>query len=179
MTWITDGSGTRWVPVVPRKRRKPPRALRFADLKPGDVVTARSKWTERIQDPACARVPGKANDNTRDVQRSAVHFALVEHIWDDPVAGESDPTAGRMVAIRPLTPRGPSPSLTRHTLRGLASNGYHPTTPEQAALILRWMAERDRLVERFEAGEITAAEARMEHRPWRLLLTQLGLKEDL
>lgn len=37
VTWIVDQNGRRWVPQQVRKRRKPARALRFADLKVGDV----------------------------------------------------------------------------------------------------------------------------------------------
>jgi hypothetical protein len=40
MTRITDSSGTRWVRPEKRKRRKPARALRFANIKEGDFSRA-------------------------------------------------------------------------------------------------------------------------------------------
>lgn len=172
MTWITDGSGTRWVPVPPRKRRRSPRALRFANLREGEVLIHRHKWRVERHDPARLML---ANDNSRTETGTSISFAIAERLWFDPVAGEDDPVAGQMVGVRALTSHGPARSMRSHTLRGLASNGYHPATPEQSAEVLRWMADRDRLLERFDAGEITAVEARAAHRPWRVLLRDIGL----
>jgi hypothetical protein len=177
VTWITDGPGTRWVPHEPRKRRKPGRALRFADLKPGDVLIHRAKWKHEVHVPPTLETHTLANDNRRVETGVAVGFALCEARWFDPVAGESDPIAGEMVAVRALTDRGAAPSLWRHTLRGLASNGYHPTTPEQGEAVRRWMADRDRLMARVNAAEITVEEARAAYRPYRMLLRDVGLDD--
>lgn len=101
-TWITDDNGTRWVELPERKSRKSPRALRFADLKVGDQLF----WT-RYHWPDSAG------------------YYLVTDLWFDPVAGQDDETAGRMVAIVRLGHDGePRGHKERHTLRGLASQGF-------------------------------------------------------
>lgn len=51
MTWITDGLGTRWVEPVPHKRRKAGRALRFENLKAGDVLIHRLKQRREVEEP--------------------------------------------------------------------------------------------------------------------------------
>jgi hypothetical protein len=106
MTLITDGNGTRWVETPVRKRRKPARALRFAELKVGDQLCR--DWNNVL-------VAGKAR-----------WFYLVTDLWFDPVAGQDDETAGRMVAIAHINPRnGETRRKESHTLRGLASQGFH------------------------------------------------------
>jgi hypothetical protein len=105
MTWIIDGSGTQWVEVPLRKRRKSPRAVRFAEIKVGDQLMR--KWT--------------AYDARIDVW-----YYVVTDLWFDPVAGQKDETAGRMVAIRSIDPQTGEPRLRKepHTIRGLASQGF-------------------------------------------------------
>lgn len=170
---ITDGTGTRWVKVEPRTRRKPGRALRFEGLQPGAVLIHRAKWKVTHGVPAAVR--GTANNNGRDEQGVSVGFAIVEHRWFDPVAGEHDPVAGEMAAVRDLTPSGSGRHLRGHTLRGLASNGYHPATPEQAEAILIAIEERVILIRRFDDKEITRSEAQLAVTPWKGLLRRLGL----
>jgi hypothetical protein len=106
MTLIHDGNGTRWVEIPLRKRRKSPRALRFAEIAVGDQLMR--TW------------PGFLDHGI------SVWYYVVTDLWFDPVAGQSDDTAGRMVAIRRLDPRTGEPSHRKepHTIRGLASQGF-------------------------------------------------------
>ena len=106
MTWITDDTGRRWVEVPVRKRRKSPRAVRFAEIKVGDQLMRR--WKGYV---------GEA---------STVWYYIVTDLWFDPVAGQEDATAGRMVAIRVICPSIGEPREPKagHTLRGLASQGF-------------------------------------------------------
>lgn len=105
MTQITDGSGTRWVEIPQRKKRKSPRAVRFAEIKAGDqLMRELGVWDARMH----------------------VWYYIVTDLWFDPVAGQDDETAGRMVAIRSICPRTGEPRHRKepHTLRGLASQGF-------------------------------------------------------
>lgn len=104
MTWITDSGGTRWVEPVPRKRRKPGRALRFANLEVGQQLMRRPKanWYRKIP-----------------------QYYLVTDRWFDPVAGQTDPVAGQMVALCDIKSNGElSKRKSGTTLRGLASQQY-------------------------------------------------------
>lgn len=106
MTIIRDGNGTRWVEIPERKRRKPARALRFAELKVGDQL--RRDWDNVL-------VTGRAR-----------WYYLVTDLWFDPVAGQDDEVAGQMVGIAHIDPRtGEACRKQSHTLRGLASQGFH------------------------------------------------------
>ena len=117
MTWITDENGTRWHEMPQRKRRKHPRAVRFAELKVGDQVMRQWKtYNDRVD----------------------VWYYVVTDMWFDPVAGQRDETAGRMVAIMSLDPcsgeaRG---SKEPHTLRGLASQGFAYSDIDFPALVV-------------------------------------------
>jgi hypothetical protein len=106
MTWITDDTGRRWVEMKPRERRRSPRALRFAGLKVGDQL--QRAWASALN-------PGQV-----------VVYYVVTDLWFDPVAGQYDDTAGRMVAIQRICPREGEPYMRKeaHTLRGLASQGF-------------------------------------------------------
>lgn len=101
-TKIVDSSGTRWVKHEPRKRRKPGRALRFAEIKVGDELVCVHE----------AYVPSRDR-------------FVVTDLWFDPVAGERDETAGQMVAIRWMRDGQPVGTKRPHTRRGLAMQGYH------------------------------------------------------
>lgn len=107
ITW--DESGGRWTEVPPRKRRKPSRAVRFADIKVGD----------QLKRPEAAYLI--AGD------RTLVRYYVVTDLWFDPVAGQDDPIAGQMVAIRRIDPRTGEPIQRKqpHTRRGLAMQGFH------------------------------------------------------
>lgn len=106
MTWITDGNGRRWVETPPRKRRKPARAIRFAAIKPGDQLV--------LNRPSAAL----------DRRSYPIHY-LVTDTWFDPVAGQDDETAGRMVAIQRIGNDGEIAGRKfAHTVRGLASQQY-------------------------------------------------------
>lgn len=106
MTLIRDGNDTRWVEVAPRKRRKSPRALRFAEIAVGDQVMR--TWPSLLD------------------HGISVWYYVVTDLWFDPVAGQSDETAGRMVAIQRLDTRTGEPNYRKepHTIRGLASQGF-------------------------------------------------------
>jgi hypothetical protein len=129
MTWITDGTGTRWVDPLPRKRRVPGRALRFAGVKAGDQLARR--WPISMN----ARV--------------AVWHYLVTDLWFDPVAGQRDETAGRMVAIQRIDWRTGEPVDRKeaHTLRGLAMQGFRYAG-------LDYMAKVKATIEAKAAGEV-------------------------
>ncbi len=104
MTWITDADGSRWVDTPVRKRRKSPRALRFANVKVGDqlVLPPSNDWYSRIPE----------------------HYVVTD-LWFDPVAGQEDELKGRMVAIRLIGDDGsPYGHKRSHTIRGLASQRY-------------------------------------------------------
>jgi hypothetical protein len=104
MTWIVDGNGTRWVEVPQRKRRKSPRALRFANIKVGDQLMLKPKpnW-----------------------HRGIPHYIIVTDLWFDPVAGQEDPVAGQMVGYSQITMSGDvRPRKSSTTIRGLASQQY-------------------------------------------------------
>lgn len=104
MTWITDDTGTRWVEYPKRKRRKSPRALRFAEVKVGDQVMLEPNghWYRKIP-----------------------QYFIVTDLWFDPVAGEENETAGRMVAYRAIGEDGePCGRKRGTTLRGLASQQF-------------------------------------------------------
>lgn len=105
MTWITDGSGTRWVDIPQRPRRKPARALRFAALKIGDQIY---------------RPPQK------DWYRKIPIYYVVTDLWFDPVEGQDDPIAGQMVGFAHICEDGTvGGRKTSTTIRGLASQQYH------------------------------------------------------
>lgn len=106
-TRVTTATGTRWVKYAPRKRRKPGRALRFANIAIGAELVC---------------VHWHANDQ---VTPETMPRYVVTDLWFDPVAGERDPIAGQMVAIRTLRDGQPIGSKCPHTRRGLAMQGYH------------------------------------------------------
>jgi hypothetical protein len=118
VTIIVDNTGTRWVETPERKRRRPARALRFAGLKVGDQL--KSTWFE----------------GTASIGRSE-HYWVVTDLWFDPVKGEKHEVAGQMVAIRHLDPRTGEPIFGKqaHTLRGLASQGFHYADVDFPALV--------------------------------------------
>jgi hypothetical protein len=120
MTRITDDTGTRWVDDQPRKRRKSPRALRFANIKVGDQLmktTVAKGWRG-------GRV--KPGDPPTELSRHTRYF-LVTDLWFDPVAGQTNHVAGEMVAIAQIRSDGSIADRKEpHTKRGLASQGFHP-----------------------------------------------------
>jgi len=156
------------------KQRAKPRALRFADVQVGEIVRHQALWRFEVADPTSLE---SANDNRRTKSGVAHGFGIIEHRWFDPVAGERDPIAGELVAVRRISWRGPERGLTKHTIRGLASQGYHRLPPADGVAVLEWLRARDALLQRHEAGEITAEEARAMHRPWLMLLADIGFGE--
>lgn len=120
MTWITDDSGTRWVQLPLRKRRKSPRALRFADLKVGDQLMRH--FNMPMSATGAARI---------------TWYYIVTDLWFDPVAGQDDEIAGKMVGIRMLDQRTGEAREHKepHTLRGLASQGFQYSDIDFAALV--------------------------------------------
>lgn len=175
MTWITDNGGTRWVPTLPRKRRKPGRALRFENLEPGDILIHRQKW--KSWHGVKHEIP-VANDDAKIEQGMVIGFALCEHRWFDPVAGERDPVAGEMAGIRLISSYGRSSHLRPHTLRGLAQNGYRAASDAQSAAIRAWLAQYEELTQKCLSGAATHSEGRMRLKSWATMLRECGLHEE-
>lgn len=119
MTWITDNRGTRWVETTPRKRRKPPRAIRFANIQVGEQLMKvwKSKgWRGGKDNPSAPPV---------DLSQSTEYY-IVTDLWFDPVAGQDDPLKGAMVGIARIQPNGSIAKRKEpHTKRGLASQQFH------------------------------------------------------
>lgn len=182
MTWITDGTGTYWVEPPLKVRRRAPRALRFADLRPGAILIHRSKsvmthFEERDRFQAKGRDLPFANDDAKEVTTvtPTVGLALCTDRWFDPVAGQEDRLKGEMAGIRMISNHGLVGSKWPHTLRGLASQGYHWASDEQADRVRAFIAERSDLQDEWRAGRLTSEEARLRSTPWGTLLRELGL----
>jgi len=174
MTWVSDGSGTRWIDYPERKRRAPSVPRRFANLEVGAVLIHRAKWRSEEH---VRHDPVVANDDHKLIEKISIGFALVEDRWFDPVAGQRDRWAGEMAGLRYLTSHGRAPSKTPHTLRGLAQQGYNYATAEHARLIVETVAERERITDAYTAGDLALDEARVRMPPWSKLLRDLGLGE--
>lgn len=174
---VTDATGSRLVEQRPRKRRKPARPLRFADLRPGAILIHHHKARSVVypKHPAGLLI---ANDAEKLVERQLYGVAVVEDRWFDPCAGQDDPIAGEMASVRAITAGGPVGSKWPHTLRGLASNGYHYATPEQAELVRAYLTGREDVVARWRGGELTEEEARLRHPSWSALLRAMGIVSD-
>jgi hypothetical protein len=101
-----SGEGHIWVDITRNKKpRKLPRALRFANIKVGDQL---------MQKP------------TGHWYRKLPLYYIVTDIWFDPVAGQNDPIAGTMVAIRQIGEDGEPRARKRgYPIRGLASQQFH------------------------------------------------------
>jgi hypothetical protein len=154
-----------------RKRRRPPRALRFADLEVGTVLIHRSKWKSLHYDKPF--VEAIANDNTREQTNIGWSFAIVEDRWFDPCQGQFDRLKGEMVGVREVGPNGLWKTKFAHTLRGLASNGYDYATAAQAERIRAFIVEREEIISAWEAGAITTAEARLRATSWQRMIAEL------
>ena len=172
MTWITDGSGTRWVPQQTRKRRKPGVPKRFAELKAGDILIHRAKVRSTFR----PRLGGLVAANEEEEITTHTGFALCLYRWRDPVAGHRDHWAGEMAGVVSLGSHGWLDSPWAHTLRGLASQGYDNATPEQAKVVRRFADQRAWLVSEFEAGNITRAEAQARAISYRDLYRDTGIE---
>jgi hypothetical protein len=137
MTWIIDGNGRRWVEPEPKKKRKSPRALRFAEIKVGDQLMQTSSvdvW--------------KADGEKMPYSRSTRWF-IVTDIWFDPVRGQNDSVAGQMVGIAQINGKGDvHPHKSAYPVRGLASNCFHYADRDYIA----WCKER---LSAHEAGKVT------------------------
>jgi hypothetical protein len=173
VTWIVDSDGRRWVDVPPRKRRAPSRALRFANLQVGAILIHRAKTTSMAGGP---RDESAANDDRPWMTHHHVGFARVDDRWHDPCLGQTDPIAGELAGVRHMTAWGWAPYKQPHTLRGLASQGFHHATPEQAARVLAVVDERAAILRAWRAGELTDAEARLRVPTWASVVRELGLE---
>jgi hypothetical protein len=120
MTWIYDGDKPRiWVEIPLPKRRKSPRALRFANLAVGDQLI--KEWTSKGWRGGIDDMNKPAIELSKNIW-----YYLVTDLWFDPVAGQDNDVAGRMVAIVHIDHHGfPHSRKEQHTLRGLASEGFH------------------------------------------------------
>lgn len=157
-----------------RKRRAPGVPRRFHDLQQGAVLIHRAKYRSEKAVPTIRPV---ANSNVLEETLTATGLAVVSDRWFDPVAGQHDRWAGEMAGLRLLTSRGLGPNKTPHTLRGLAQQGYHPTTPEQQRLASDWLAARVQLMLELDSGRVTLEEARLRAQPWAQLMRELGLED--
>lgn len=173
-TVIHDEGGTRFVQTEPRKRRRKARPLRFPDPQVGDVLVHRTKCRRMVypKHPAGLLV---ANEDERIITTEAAAFWVITHRWFDPVQGFDDPTAGQMVGATPVNHNGlvgfrPYP----WTLRGLAKEGFWPASPDQTERVRAFCEERRQLLAAFEAGELTADEARIRALPYRELIRDLA-----
>lgn len=99
-------TSARWTPIeTKRKRRKSPRALRFAEIKVGDQLM---------------RKP------TESWWRGIAMYFVVSDIWFDPVAGQDDPIRGQMIGVQQLDENGePRKHKSAYPVRGLASQQFH------------------------------------------------------
>ena len=140
MTWITGGNGPRWIEMYVRKKRKSPRAVRFASIKVGDQVM--KTWTEK---------GWRGGDDTRGPAREfsqAIWYYIVTDLWFDPVAGQDNHVAGEMVAIARIKPDGGIHSHKEpHTKRGLASQGFHYADRD-------YLADRKTVLAAVEEGKV-------------------------
>lgn len=124
--------------------RKPPRG-RFKDVKVGDWLEVRRRWTE----------DGR-------LRESSPWRYLVTDAWFDPVEGQEEPAKGELFAVQHL--RGVlidgTPMWGRkyaHTRRGLASNGFHYAEDPLPGLRARMAGWKDGTV-------VPIHEARMRRR---------------
>ena len=181
LIYLADGGKPYFVKSNARKRCAPATNIRFADLAVGSILIHKSTSKGvRYEKPSPGPLTA-SNDDVREVLRVSTHygFARCEHRWFDPVDGEHDRLAGEYAGIRRLTPNGPAPNLWKHSLRGLASNGYSYATEDQSATLLAAMDERAAIVAAFDAGLITRDEARLKVTPWAVLMRQLGLEGEV
>lgn len=120
MTWFHDGNEPpRWIEIPVQKPRKSPRALRFANLGIGDQLM--KAWTSKGWRGGMDDFKQPAIELSKNVW-----YYLVTDLWFDPVAGQDVEVAGRMVAIVRIDDDGhPHNRKEQHTLRGLASEGFH------------------------------------------------------
>lgn len=103
-----------------RPRRKPPRALKFAEVQVGDQVMQASSldW------------PGMPPE----WQRKNVRYYLITDMWSDPVAGQYDPVKGQMIGLARIREDGSLEPKTSTTIRGLASQQYDYADVDYLAL---------------------------------------------
>jgi hypothetical protein len=154
-----------------RKRRRAPRALRFAEIEVGAVLLQRTKSRFQIYDkPFVERI---ANDNAREGLEIRWQFAIVEDRWFDPCQGQVDRLKGEMASVRMVGPNGVWKTKLPHTLRGLASQGFDYATDVQAERIRAFVKEREEIVAEWEAKRITTAEARLRATSYTRMMEQL------
>jgi hypothetical protein len=109
LTWITDGSGTRWIDM-PERIKRPGGRRRFENVKVGDFI-----MKDRITHWVGNR--GSGSSKSRE-------YAVVTDLWFDPAKGQHDHERGEMVAIQWVLDGKVAGSKSPHTIRGLATNGY-------------------------------------------------------
>lgn len=122
MTWITDNTGTRWVPVPEKKRRKPGQPRRFANINVGDQIMLK---------------PNKS------WYRGIPTYFLVTDLWFDPVAGQDDPVKGQMVGFAQIKPDGELAGKCSTPIRGLASQQYEYADIDYVALCKQRLVAMD------------------------------------
>lgn len=148
-------------PRKPRQRRRSPRALRFENVKVGDILIQANKTL--VSKPH--KVPPGMAKPTNDVEddyevRHYECLVVVTDRWFDPVYGQSDATAGQMVGVQYYRDRGPIGSKFGYTLRGLASNRYRYATPEEVAARDDEDERKARLSQAVHDGEVAVIRRR-------------------
>lgn len=84
--------------------------MRFSDAKPGDQVELRAK----------GRAAAIWGDDKLDPERP-VQVAVITHRWHDPVEGRDYVALGGILRGGEV-----GPPRIKHTIRGLAQNGWYP-----------------------------------------------------
>lgn len=130
MTWITDNSGTRWVEVPQRKRRKPRTGGRFSELSIGDQLVQRTPYT-RIRPHEPERAPYE-------------QYVQVTDLWFDPVAGQDNEWRGQMVGVAAININGALSKKQSYSRHALAAVGYHRAEIDYRGMcVARAQAARD------------------------------------
>lgn len=158
-TFVSGDGWGQFVRRVERKRRRKPRAIRFAEVKVGDVLVQRDRLQYTSETVKPTIVP-TANTNAELVEHRATSWAVVTDLWLDPVAGECDEVAGQMVGLRTLRHGVEVGNKWSTTRRGLASQQWHYATEVEIADL----AKRRRAVEAIRSGD-AAPMVRPKRRP--------------
>lgn len=138
----------------PRKRRRKPRPLRFLGVKLDDILIQQRKVIEAYRRPRPFQI---ANDDPQEVEyvpAISTYYAIVTDLWFDPVFGQTEESAGRMVGLRYWAGE-PIGSKWSHNLLGLARAGWQYATPDQIGDLELTLAQARRRREALRAGEVT------------------------
>lgn len=139
---------------APRKRRRKPKPLRFAQVKVGDILIHKRKTLNAFARPRPVPI---ANDDPVEVEyvaAIATSFAIVTDLWWDPVYGQAEESAGQMVGCQYWVGGGIG-SKWSHNRLGLARAGWDYATPDQIADAEGMIRREERLRQALRAGEVS------------------------